>query len=97
MSVTRKSFFVAAAAAAALGLSAPAASAGGTGDDVSSGLVNVADNNVGPVQACNNDVPVNAVGGQVPVDDIAGALGIGAHGNAAVVDNSCEQGDYGAD
>jgi hypothetical protein len=74
-----------------------------TATDESSGLVNVADNNVNtPIQACNNDVPVNggAAAAQVPVKDITGAAtgALGLFGTAAArtdqaVDNSRKCGD----
>jgi hypothetical protein len=61
----------------------------------SSGIVNVADNNVNvPIQACGNDVPVNVLGVQlneVPVE-LTGALGLLGSAEAdssQSVDRSC--------
>ena len=48
-------------------------------DSETTGLVNVADNEVNvPVQACNNDIPVNVAGIQVSdvQADLTGALGV---------------------
>ena len=55
------------------------------------GLVEVAENNVGPFQACHNDVPINAVGGQVPVSDVTALVGIGQVGNTVDSLKTCEQ------
>jgi hypothetical protein len=55
------------------------------------GLVEVADTNVGPFQACHNDVPINAVGAQVPVNDIAAILGLTNYKNSVDVLKTCEQ------
>lgn len=90
MSGKRRKTILALAAAGVVGLGAPIAAAHSVDNDVTSGLVNVHDNQV-QGQACNNNVPVNAVGGQVPVDDVLGALGIGADGNTVATDNSCHQ------
>lgn len=73
-----------------------------TATESSTGLVNVADNNVNtPIQACNNDVPINGgAAAQVPVKDLTGAAtgALGLFGTAAakttqVTDNSRECGD----
>lgn len=74
-----------------------------TATDTSSGLLNVAHNNVNtPIQACNNDVPVNggAADAQVPVKDVTGAAtgALGLLGSAKAktnqaVDNSRHCGD----
>ncbi len=55
------------------------------------GLVEVADTNVGPFQACHNNVPINAVGGQVPIHDIAALLGLTNYKNSVDVLKTCEQ------
>lgn len=90
MSGKRRKIILALTAAGVVGVGAPMAAAHSVDNDVTSGLVNVHDNQA-QVQACNNNVPVNAVGGQVPIDDVLGALGIGADGNTAVIDDSCHQ------
>ncbi len=74
-----------------------------TATTTSSGLVNVAHNNVNtPIQACNNDVPINGGAGdaQVPVKDVTGAAtgALGLLGSAKAktnqaVDNSRHCGD----
>jgi len=74
-----------------------------TNGDASSGLVNVADNNVNvPIQACNNDVPIQGgvAQAQVPVKDVTGALSgaLALFGKASssvdqVTDNSRSCGD----
>ena len=74
-----------------------------TATESSSGLVNVADNNVNtPLQACNNDVPINggAAATQVPIKDLTGAAtgALGLFGTAAAqtdqaTDNSRSCGD----
>ncbi|HEX3258451.1 MAG TPA: hypothetical protein VHS35_08030 [Pseudonocardia sp.] len=74
-----------------------------TATESSSGLVNVADNNVNtPLQACNNDVPINggAAATQVPIKDLTGAAtgALGLFGTAAAktdqaTDNSRACGD----
>ena len=71
----------------------PGATAGMTwyAIDEDGGLVNVADNNVGPLQACHNDVPVNVIGVQVPIDDVTGLLGIASDGNSASIVKTCNQ------
>lgn len=75
----------------------------GTNGNSSSGLVNIADNNVNvPIQACNNDVPVQAgiLQGQIPVKNVtaalSGALALFGTANSSVdqvTDNSRSCGD----
>lgn len=99
MSLTRK--FAAAislAFVATLGFGATATAANADNDGVVSdswydddSLINVSDNNVGPLQACNNNVPTNVLGGQVPVSDLAGALGFSNDGNVASTVKDCDQ------
>lgn len=54
-------------------------------------LLNVSENNVGPVQVCNNNIPVNVLGVQVPVSDLAGVVGFGNDGNTAGTVKNCDQ------
>jgi len=113
--VLKKAGIVAAVAAAGLFALSPLAFAGSEGGwdhghrssnvngDTSTGLVNVADNNLNaPIQACNNDVPVNggAAAVQTPVKDVttavSGAAALLGQARSSVdqdTDNSRECGD----
>lgn len=73
-------------------LSAASAAPGGPSvEDDHGALVNVSDNNVGPVQVCNNDVPVNVGGLQVPVSELAAVGGLGGDGDTGAVTKGCGQ------
>lgn len=93
MSGKRRKAVLALAAAGTVGLSAPLASAHGSahGHDtkVSSGVINVNNNQI-PIQVCGNGVPGNALGGQVPVDDVLGQIGLGSDGGSAILDTGCK-------